>query len=91
MALIPEMAGRATLVIYAMERGKEIVSDSLTFPVDGLSSDNLKVQVDEDHSKNQLKVMVKGKPGSRVSLTGSFWDTYRISGLNDFSKPEVRM
>lgn len=41
VSLSPEMAPTATIVVYDIAREGEVVADSLTFPVDGISRNNV--------------------------------------------------
>lgn len=45
VTLSPEMAPTATVVIYDLARGSEVVAESLTFPVDGISKDKVIVHL----------------------------------------------
>ncbi|KAB7503407.1 hypothetical protein Anas_08855 [Armadillidium nasatum] len=45
LALTAEMAGTSTVIVYALERGEPLVTDALTFHVDALTSESLKIKV----------------------------------------------
>lgn len=83
------MSGMSTLVVYVVERGKDLVGDAVTFPVDALVKNNFRVSIEEHSSKTQIKVSVEGVPGSRVSLTGIILGTPQMQTHNHLSKTEV--
>lgn len=43
VTLSAEMAPTATVVVYDLARSTEVVADSLTFPVDGISRDRVRL------------------------------------------------
>lgn len=45
VSLSPEMAPTATVVIYSVAREGEVVVDSLTFPVNGISTNNVNLSL----------------------------------------------
>lgn len=45
VSLSPEMAPTSTVVIYSVAREGEVVVDSLTFPVNGISKNNVNIYI----------------------------------------------
>ena len=70
VGLSPEMAPTATIIIYDIARGGEVVADALTFPVDGISRNNFTVALNnrKDKTGDTIEVAVVGQPGTYVGL-----------------------
>lgn len=68
ISLSPEMAPTSTIVIYDIARGGEVIADSLTFPVDGISRNNFTVTLNnrKDKTGDTIEVVVYGQPGTVI-------------------------
>ncbi|XP_047485026.1 CD109 antigen-like isoform X1 [Penaeus chinensis] len=85
LPLTPELAGLATVVVYAAGRDGDLVADALTFPVDALTRKGLDVSMEQQAETQAMKVTVKAVPGSRVALAGSHWASYSMQAGNDLT------
>ncbi|XP_042871742.1 CD109 antigen-like [Penaeus japonicus] len=85
LPLTPELAGLATVAIFAAGRDGDLVADALTFPVDALTRKGLDVTMKQQAESQGMKVTVKALPGSRVALAGSQWASYSMQAGNDLT------
>ena len=90
LALTPELAGLATVVVYTAARDGEVVADALTFPVDTLTRKGLTVSLHQDSDPHMMTLTVTALPGSTVALSGSHWESYSLQAGNDLSHAKVR-
>ena len=84
------MAGMATVIVYALERGQEIVADAITFPVSPRPDKKFSIDVQTRSQDRHLRISVTGIPGSRVSLTGINSEVFGMNYENDFTQQQVR-
>ncbi|GFS99779.1 CD109 antigen [Nephila pilipes] len=91
VSLSPEMAPTSTVVIYSVAREGEVVVDSLTFPVDGISRNNFTVTLNnkKDKTGDTIEVVVVGRPASYVGISALDKALYDMKGGNEFSHAEV--
>ncbi|XP_054709212.1 CD109 antigen-like [Uloborus diversus] len=91
VSLSPEMAPTATVVVYDIAREGEVVADSLTFPVDGISRNNFSVVLNnkKDKTGETIEVIVKGQPGTYVGLSAVDHVLHNMRTGNDLSHAEV--
>ncbi|KAK3881350.1 hypothetical protein Pcinc_014206 [Petrolisthes cinctipes] len=90
LPLTSEVAGVATVVVYAAGRDQDLVADALTFPVDALTRKGLHVSLNQDtDTHDTLTITVSATPGSRVSLTGVNWEMYSMQTGNDLTHAKV--
>ncbi|KAF8787021.1 CD109 antigen-like [Argiope bruennichi] len=91
VSLSPEMAPTSTIVVYSVAREGEVVVDSLTFPVDGISRNNFTVTLNnkKDKTGDTIEVVVVGRPSSYVGIAALDKALYDMKGGNEFSHAEV--
>ncbi|XP_054723175.1 CD109 antigen-like [Uloborus diversus] len=89
-SLSPEMSPTATLVVHAVVKD-EVVVDSLTFPVDGISRNNFSVSLNskKDKSGDTVEVVVVGRPSSYVGISAVDKALYDMKSGNEFGHAEV--
>jgi len=91
VSLSPEMAPSSTILIYDMARGGEVVADSLTFPVDGISRNNFSVTLNnrKDKTGDTIEVVVLGQPGTYIGLSALDKDLYSLQVGNQINYADV--
>ncbi|XP_068245267.1 CD109 antigen-like isoform X1 [Palaemon carinicauda] len=89
LPLTAELAGVATVVVYAAGRDEDLVADALTFPVDALTRKGLHVSVAQDAALENLVLTITSQPGSRVALAGTHWASYSMQAGNDFTHAKI--
>lgn len=91
ISLSPEMAPSATLLIYDISRAGEVIADSLTFPVNGISRNNFTVTLNnkKDKTGETIEVVVLGQPGTYVGLSGVDKDLYSLQIDNQMNHADV--
>ncbi|XP_020296653.1 CD109 antigen [Pseudomyrmex gracilis] len=89
--LSPEMAPVATVVVYKVGRYGEVVADSMTFPVNGISRNNFTVFINNKKARTgeQVEVAIYGEPGAYVALSGIDRSFYTIQAGNELSYANV--
>lgn len=82
-----EMAPTATIIVYDIVPGGEVIADSLTFPVDGISRNNFTVILNnrKDKTGDTIEVVVWGKPGTYVGLSALDKDLFHLEADNQLS------
>lgn len=91
VTLSPEMAPSSTIVVYALARGGEVIVDSLTFPVDGISRNNFSISLNnrKDKTGDTIEVIVMGQPGTYVGLSVVDKDIYTLDTGNHINHADV--
>jgi hypothetical protein len=91
VSLSPEMAPSSTILIYDIARGGEVITDSLTFPVDGISRNNFTVTLNnrKDKTGDTIEVVVLGQPGTYVGLSALDKDLYSLQVGNQINYADV--
>jgi hypothetical protein len=91
VSLSPEMAPTSTILIYDIARGGEVITDSLTFPVDGISRNNFTVTLNnrKDKTGDTIEVVVLGQPGTYVGLSALDKDLYSLQVGNQINYADV--
>ncbi|XP_013776899.1 CD109 antigen-like isoform X2 [Limulus polyphemus] len=91
VALSPEMAPSATVVVYDIAREGEVIVDSLTFPVDGVSRNNFTISLNnrKDKTGDTVEVIVRGEPGSYVGLSAADRMLFTMQAGNELSYADV--
>ncbi|XP_012233435.2 CD109 antigen [Linepithema humile] len=89
--LSPEMAPVATAVVYYVGRYGDVVADSLTFPVNGISRNNFTVFINNMKSRTnkRVEVAIYGEPGAYVALSGIDRSFYTMQAGNELSYANV--
>ncbi|EGI57831.1 PREDICTED: CD109 antigen [Acromyrmex echinatior] len=89
--LSPEMAPIATAVVYYVNRHGEVVADSLTFPVNGISRNNFTVFINNKKARTgeRVEVAIYGEPGAYVALSGIDRSFYTMQAGNELSYANV--
>ncbi|KAJ6219290.1 hypothetical protein RDWZM_005102 [Blomia tropicalis] len=82
-----EMAPTATIIVYDIVPGGEVVADSLTFSVDGISRNNFTVSLNnrKDKTGDTIEVIVLGQPGTYVALSAIDKDLFGLQPDNQLS------
>lgn len=90
LTLSAEMAPAATIVIWHISRNS-IVSDSLTFPVNGISRNNFTVFVNNRKARTgeMVEVAIYGEPGAYVGLSGIDNTFYTMQAGNELTYANV--
>lgn len=91
VTLSPDMAPASTIVVYDITKGGEVTTDSLTFPVDGISRNNFSVTLNnrKDKSGDTIEVVVLGEPGTYIGLSAMDKDLYLLNGGNQINHADV--
>lgn len=91
VTLSSEMAPSATIMIYNIARGGEVISDAITFPVDGISRNNFSVTLNnrKDKTGDNVEVVVLGQPGTYVGLSGLDRDLQMLDVGNQLNYADV--
>ncbi|XP_025075919.1 CD109 antigen [Pogonomyrmex barbatus] len=89
--LSPEMAPVATAVVYYVGRYGEVIADSLTFPVNGISRNNFTVFINNKKARTgeRVEVAIYGEPGAYVALSGIDRSFYTMQAGNELSYANV--
>lgn len=90
VSLSAEMAPVATVVVYCIER-QEVIADSLTFPVNGISRNNFTVYINNRKGRTgeRVEVAIYGEPGVYVGLSGIDRSFYSMQAGNELSYAKV--
>ncbi|CAG7785575.1 unnamed protein product, partial [Allacma fusca] len=91
ISVSPEMAPAATIVVYHVSKYADVVTDSLTFPVNAISRNNFTVAINNKKEKtnNLVEVIIRGQPGAYVGLSGLDSAFYTMQAGNDISFAQV--
>ncbi|XP_075216528.1 macroglobulin complement-related [Lycorma delicatula] len=89
--LSADMAPVATIVVYNIERFGEVVADSLTFPVNGISRNNFTVFINNRKARTgeRVEVAIYGEPGIYVGLSGIDRAFYSMQAGNELTYARV--
>lgn len=91
ITLSAEMAPVATFVVWHIGQHGTIVSDSLTFPVNGISRNNFTVYINNRKMRTgeRVEVAVFGEPGAYVGLSGIDNAFYTMQAGNELTYANV--
>lgn len=91
ITLSAEMAPVSTFVVWYIGQHGTIVSDSLTFPVNGISRNNFTVYINNRKARTgeRVEVAVFGEPGSYVGLSGIDNAFYTMQAGNELTYANV--
>ncbi|XP_014295183.1 CD109 antigen [Microplitis demolitor] len=89
--LSSEMAPVATAVVYHVGRYGDVVADSLTIPVNGISGNNFTVFINNKKAKTgeKVEVAIYGEPGAYVALSGIDRAFYSMQAGNELTYANV--
>ena len=91
VTLSPEMAPSSTIVVYSIAKGGQVIVDSLTFSVDGISQNNFSISLNnrKDKTGDTIEVIVLGQPGTYVGLSVVDKDIYALDTSNHINHADV--
>ncbi|XP_065221551.1 CD109 antigen-like [Planococcus citri] len=91
VTLSAEMAPSATIVVYHVGKFGDIIADSLTFPVNGISRNNFTVFINNRKARTGeiVEVAVYGEPGAYVGLSGLDRPFYSLQLGNELTYARV--
>ncbi|XP_069361628.1 CD109 antigen [Maniola hyperantus] len=86
-----EMAPVATLLVWAHRRRAHVLADSLTFPVNGISTNNFTVHVNnrKHRTGERVEVAIYGEPGAYVGLSAIDHAFYTMQAGNELTYAKV--
>ncbi|XP_068210039.1 CD109 antigen-like [Palaemon carinicauda] len=86
-----EMAPAFKIVVYHLTQSYEVIADSLTMPVDGISSHKVKLVLnqDKDHSVRSVEMGTYSTAGAFYGISGVREFTYAMRGGNELSHASV--
>ncbi|KAL7301156.1 hypothetical protein TKK_0006128 [Trichogramma kaykai] len=89
--LSAEMAPVATVVAYYVGKYGDVVADSLTVPVNGISRNNFTVAINNKKSRTgeRVEVAIYGEPGAYVALSGIDRSFYSMQAGNELTYANV--
>ncbi|KAK0087516.1 hypothetical protein PV326_005160 [Microctonus aethiopoides] len=89
--LSPEMAPVATAVVYHVGRYGEVVADTLTIPVNGISRNNFTIFINNKKARTgeKVEVAIYGEPGAYVALSATDRAFYSMQAGNELTYAEV--
>lgn len=87
-----EMAPTATIIVYDIVPGGEVITDSLTFPVNGISRNNFSLTLNnrKDKTGETIEVVVLGQPGTYVALSAMDKDLLALQSENQLNYASVQ-
>ncbi|XP_037927862.1 CD109 antigen [Teleopsis dalmanni] len=91
VVLSAEMAPVATIVVWKITQQGQIVADSLTFPVNGISRNNFTVYINNRKARTgeKVEVAIFGEPGSYVGLSGIDSAFYTMQAGNELTYAKI--
>ncbi|XP_020798964.1 CD109 antigen [Drosophila serrata] len=91
VVLSSEMAPVATLVVWKINQQGQVVADSLTFPVNGISRNNFTVYINNRKARTgeKVEVAIFGEPGSYVGLSGIDSAFYTMQAGNELTYAKI--
>lgn len=91
ITLSAEMAPVSTIVVWNIGRMGVITSDSLTFPVNGISRNKFTVHVNNKKARtgDKVEVSIYGEAGAYVGLSGIDYAFYTMQAGNELTYANV--
>ncbi|XP_002065192.4 CD109 antigen [Drosophila willistoni] len=91
VVLSAEMAPMATMVVWKITPQGQVVADSLTFPVNGISRNNFTVYINNRKARTgeKVEVAIFGEPGSYVGLSGIDSAFYTMQAGNELTYAKI--
>ncbi|XP_034950028.1 CD109 antigen [Chelonus insularis] len=89
--LSPDMAPVATAVVYHVGKYGEVIADSLTIPINGISGNNFTIYINNRKARTgeKVEVAIYGEPGAYVALSGVDRAFYSMQAGNEISYANV--
>lgn len=91
VTLSAEMAPVATMVVWNIGQFGQIVADSVTFPVNGISRNNFTVFINnrKHRTGEKVEVAIYGEPGSYVGVSGIDNAFYTMQAGNELTYANI--
>ncbi|XP_055346458.1 CD109 antigen-like [Paramacrobiotus metropolitanus] len=92
IAITPEMAPRAHLVVFNVLPTGEVIADKYTFPVDGISRHKMRMAVNhhKDYYKRTFEVVAKGDPLAFVGFSAIENNLFsQAPGISSLSRSDL--
>ncbi|VVC38101.1 Hypothetical protein CINCED_3A025405 [Cinara cedri] len=91
ITLSAEMAPAATILVYHVGKFGDVVADSLTFPVNGISRNNFTVFINNKKARNgeKVEVAIYGEPGAYVGLSSLDYPFYSLQAGNELTYAKI--
>lgn len=91
VTLSAEMAPVATMVVWNIGQSGQIVADSITFPVNGISRNNFTVLINnrKHRTGEKVEVAIYGEPGSYVGVSGIDNAFYTMQAGNELTYANI--
>uniref|UniRef100_A0A0P4VGJ9 Putative alpha-macroglobulin n=2 Tax=Rhodnius TaxID=13248 RepID=A0A0P4VGJ9_9HEMI len=85
------MAPAATILVYNVGRYGDIVADSLTFPVNGISRNNFTLFINNWKARTgkKVEIAIYGEPGAYVGISGIDKAFYTMQAGNELTYAKV--
>ncbi|XP_015109945.1 CD109 antigen [Diachasma alloeum] len=89
--LSSEMAPVVTAVVYHVARYGDVVADSMTIPVNGISRNNFTIFINNKKARTgeRVEVAIYGEPGAYVALSGIDRAFYTMQAGNELTYANV--
>ncbi|KPM04684.1 LDL, Prenyltransferase and alpha-2-macroglobulin domain-containing protein [Sarcoptes scabiei] len=87
-----EMAPSSTILVYDIAPNGEVITDSLTFSVDGISRNNFTVELNnlKDKTGDTIEVVVYAQPGTYIGLSALDKDSFAVDADNQLNYAMVQ-
>lgn len=91
VTLSAEMAPVATMIVWNIGQFGQIVADSVTFPVNGISRNNFTVFINnrKHRTGEKVEVAIYGEPGSYVGVSGIDNAFYTMQAGNELTYANI--
>ncbi|CAO1404502.1 unnamed protein product [Diamesa hyperborea] len=91
VTLSAEMAPVATMVVWNVGQFGQIVADTITFPVNGISRNNFTVFINnrKHRTGERVEVAIYGEPGAYVGVSGIDNAFYTMQAGNELSYAKI--
>jgi CD109 antigen len=91
LTLSAEMAPVATIVVWHVGQFGQVVADTLTFPVNGISRNNFTVYINnrKHRTGERVEVAIYGEPGAYVGLSGIDNAFYTMQAGNELTYAKI--
>ncbi|KAL1110500.1 hypothetical protein AAG570_008028 [Ranatra chinensis] len=91
VVLSAEMAPTATVIVYHVGIYGDVVADSLSFPVDGLSRNEFTILINNRKAKTgeKVEVAIYGEPGAYVAISATDKAFFTMQAGNEITYEKV--